>query len=319
LTIRAILYRARGDDLNVDLADGAPVTIKDDQLLWIDIDERDQPDLVRAAHALGLEDAALRRLERTDRRARILRLPERVVLTIGAVDGDDDDARRRELDIVVGQNHVVTVHEGPLEAVTVYGRDLAEEREVGRLDAAAFTAGVLDAVFAAYFRQIERIERDIDALDEIAVRTGGDDSFLGTVLAIRRRIARLRRALAPNREALLPLARPDFELRADLGPVWPGIVERLERAIDSVENARELLIGSFDLYLGRSSQRTNDVMKALTLISAIFLPGIILAGIMGMNFKLDFFDNPENFYIVVATMLIASVGIMAVARWRHWI
>ena len=319
MTIRATLYQARGEDLTVDLADGGPVEIKDHQLLWIDMDDRDLADLGRAAHAVGLEDAALRRLQRTDRRARILRLPERVVLTIGAVEPDDDDARRRELDIVVGENHVITVHDGPLSAVTGYGKDLAEEREIGRLDAASFTAGVLDAVFAAYFRQIELIERDIDALDEIAVRTGGDDSFLDTVLAIRRRIARLRRALAPNREALLPLARPDFELRADLGPVWPGIVERLERAIDSVENARELLIGSFDLYLGRSSQRTNDVMKALTLISAIFLPGIILAGVMGMNFKLDFFDNPENFYIVVAVMLLASVAILGVARWRRWI
>lgn len=319
MTIRATLYQARGEDLTVDLADGGPVEIKDHQLLWIDMDDRDLADLGRAAHAVGLEDAALRRLQRTDRRARILRLPERVVLTIGAVEPDDDEARRRELDIVVGENHVITVHDGPLSAVTGYGKDLAEEREIGRLDAASFTAGVLDAVFAAYFRQIELIERDIDALDEIAVRTGGDDSFLDTVLAIRRRIARLRRALAPNREALLPLARPDFELRADLGPVWPGIVERLERAIDSVENARELLIGSFDLYLGRSSQRTNDVMKALTLISAIFLPGIILAGVMGMNFKLDFFDNPENFYIVVAVMLLASVAILGVARWRRWI
>ncbi|HET7472092.1 MAG TPA: CorA family divalent cation transporter [Candidatus Limnocylindrales bacterium] len=319
MTIRATLYQARGEDLTVDLGDGGPVEIKDHQLLWIDMDDRDLADLGRAAHAVGLEDAALRRLQRTDRRARILRLPERVVLTIGAVEPDDDDARRRELDIVVGENHVITVHDGPLSAVAGYGKDLAEEREIGRLDAASFTAGVLDAVFAAYFRQIELIERDIDALDEIAVRTGGDDSFLDTVLAIRRRIARLRRALAPNREALLPLARPDFELRADLGPVWPGIVERLERAIDSVENARELLIGSFDLYLGRSSQRTNDVMKALTLISAIFLPGIILAGVMGMNFKLDFFDNPENFYIVVAVMLLASVAILGVARWRRWI
>ena len=319
MTIRAVLYQARSEDETVDLRDAGPVRVKDDQLLWIDIDERDPDELDRAARAVGLEDAALRRLQRTDRRARILRLQERIVLTIGAVDGDEEEPRRRELDIVVGANHVITVHDGPLSAVSGYGKELAEEREVGRLDAAAFTAGVLDAVFAAYFRQIERIERDIDTLDEVAVKSGGGETFLATVLAIRRRIARLRRALAPNREALLPLARPDFELRADLGPIWPGIIERLERAIDSVENARELLIGSFDLYLGRNAQRTNDVMKALTLISAIFLPGIILAGVMGMNFKLNFFDEPSNFFVVVAAMVLSSVAIVAVAKWRSWI
>jgi Mg2+ and Co2+ transporter CorA len=139
------------------------------------------------------------------------------------------------------------------------------------------------------------------------------------VLALRRRIARLRRALAPNREALSPLERPDFELRKDLGTVWPGTIQRLERAIDAVENARELLVGSFDLYLGRSSQRTNDVMKVLTLISAIALPGIVLAGVMGMNFKLPFFDDAGNFWLVIGTMIVFAVMIVGIARARDWI
>ena len=125
--------------------------------------------------------------------------------------------------------------------------------------------------------------------------------------------------LAPNREALLPLERPDFELRSDLGPVWPGIIQRLERAIDGLENTRELLVGSFDLYLGRASQRTNDVMKILTLLSAIALPGVVVAGVMGMNFKASFFDDPNNFFVVVAAMAVFSLSILGVARWRSWV
>jgi Mg2+ and Co2+ transporter CorA len=319
LTIRAVLFQARGDDRTIDLREAGPVRVKNDQLLWIDVDGRDPVELSLAGEAVGLENRGLIRLSRTDRRARILRLPDRVVLTLGAVDPDDLEARRRELDIVVGTNHVITVHDGPLAAIDAFADEISEERELGRLDAASFTAGVVDAVIAAFFRQIETIERDIDALDELAVRAPTRDGFLDTVLILRRRIARLRRALAPNREALLPLSRPDFELRADLGPVWPGIVERLERAIDAVENARELLVGSFDLYLGRASQRTNDVMKALTLISAVLLPGVILAGIMGMNFKLVFFDEPSNFFLVIGTMILASAAIIVVARWRSWI
>nr|MBA2382907.1 hypothetical protein [Chloroflexota bacterium] len=267
----------------------------------------------------GLEREALQRLSRVDRRARILRLPERVVLTLGAVDPEDDEARRRELDIVVGANHVITVHDDPLVALDGFRSEIGQEQLVGKLDAAEFTAGLIDSVITAYFRQIERIERDIDALDEMAVLSRDADSFLDTVLALRRRIARLRRALAPNREALLPLERPDFALREDLGEVWPGIVQRLERAIDGVENARDLLLGSFDLYLGRASQRTNDVMKVLTLVSAIALPGIVLAGVMGMNFKLPFFENENNFFLVLLAMVLFAGGILGVARLRRWI
>jgi magnesium/cobalt transport protein CorA len=319
LTIRAVLYDARGDDRELDLGADPTPKVDDNRLLWIDVDDRDVADLAAAAAAVGLEKEGLRRLSKEDRRARILRLPDRVVLTLGTVDADDPEATRRELDIVIGPNHVITVHEGPLAAIEDFRTEIDYEQELGRLDAAAFTAGLIDAVFRSFFRQLETIERDIDALDELALKARNDREFLQTVLVLRRRIARLRRALSPNREALLPLERPDFELRSDLGPVWPGIIQRLERAIDGLENARELLVGSFDLYLGRASQRTNDVMKVLTLVSAIALPGIVLAGVMGMNFKLPFFDEPENFYVVLAVMVVFAVAILGVARWRHWI
>lgn len=318
MTLRAILYDARGDDQEVDLRHGAPRVDKN-RLLWIDLDSRDPEDLGRAAAAVGLEPAGLLRLSRDGHRARILRLPQRVVLSLGVVEPDDPEARRGELDIVIGENHVVTVHDGPLQAVEAFRKEIDQEEQLGRLDAASFTAGLIDSIFTAYFRQLESIERDIDALDELAIRARADGSFLTAVVTLRRRIARLRRALAPNREALLPLERPDFDLRADLGATWPGINQRLERAIDGVENARELLVGSFDLYLGRASQRTNDVMKVLTLVSAIALPGIVLAGVMGMNFKLAFFDEPSNFFLVAGAMVVMAVAILATARWRAWI
>jgi len=319
VTLRAVLYDANGEDRDVDLTNGDVPRLGDDRLLWIDIDRRDFEELRVAARALGLEETGFRRLVREDRRPQMVRLPEHVVLTLGAVQPDDPEARRHEVAIVVGQNHVVTVHDGPLAAIDDFRHDMREERELGRLDAAGFTVVLLDAILTVYFRQIEEIERDIDALDELAVRNRREETFLASVLTLRRRIARLRRALAPNREALLPLGRPDFELRGDLGVVWPGLLERLERAIDAVENARELLVGSFDLYLGRASQRTNDVMKVLTLVSSILLPGVVLAGIMGMNFKVDFFDTPSNFYLVVGLMGLLSVAILLVARWRRWI
>jgi len=247
LTLRAVLYDAKGDDRTVDLDPGKLTRVDNDHLLWIDVDARDLGDLGKAAAAVGLESEGLHRLSRASRHPRLLRLPERIVLTLGTVDPEDAEARRRGLDIVVGANHVITVHDEPLVTLDSFRDEIDKEEELGRLDAAAFTAGLIDSVIAAFFQQIEAIERDIDALDEVAVRSPGGQSFLADVLALRRRIARLRRVLAPNREALLPLERPDFELRTDLGPVWPGIVQRLERAIDGLENARELLVGSFDL------------------------------------------------------------------------
>jgi magnesium transporter len=60
-------------------------------------------------------------------------------------------------------------------------------------------------------------------------------------------------------------------------------------------------------------------MKTLTIISSIALPAIVLAGVMGMNFKLPFFDENANFFVVIGAMVALSVAILGYARWRTWI
>ena len=71
--------------------------------------------------------------------------------------------------------------------------------------------------------------------------------------------------------------------------------------------------------MGRAAQRTNDTMKALTVLSAVLLPAVVLAGVMGMNFKLGFFDDPTNVWFVFVAMVLLAIAILGVARWRHWI
>ena len=60
--------------------------------------------------------------------------------------------------------------------------------------------------------------------------------------------------------------------------------------------------------MGRAAKDANDVMKLLTLVSAVFLPGVVLAGVMGMNFQLAFFDNAGNFWVVIAAMVVFAVA-----------
>ncbi|HET9520326.1 MAG TPA: CorA family divalent cation transporter, partial [Candidatus Limnocylindrales bacterium] len=63
----------------------------------------------------------------------------------------------------------------------------------------------------------------------------------------------------------------------------------------------------------------NEVMKILTLLSAVFLPAVVLAGVMGMNFQLGFFDVADNFWIVVVAMAGFALAILLAARWRGWL
>jgi magnesium transporter len=104
-----------------------------------------------------------------------------------------------------------------------------------------------------------------------------------------------------------------------VGEPWPGLPERLEAAMSAVESLRDSLLGTYDIHMGREAQRTNEVMKVLTLVSAMFLPAVVLAGVMGMNFHLEFFDESSNFFIVVGAMAITGLALLLAARWRRWI
>jgi Mg2+ and Co2+ transporter CorA len=115
------------------------------------------------------------------------------------------------------------------------------------------------------------------------------------------------------------LARPEIELHPGFDRPWPGLADRVERTLDAVENVRELLLGTFDIHMGRTAKDANDVVKVLTLVSAVLLPGVVLAGIMGMNFRLPLFEDPSNFWLVIATMVVLAAAVLGTARWRCWI
>jgi magnesium transporter len=250
---------------------------------------------------------------------RLVRAPDAILLTVLSVEPGDNDDEAVAVDLLAGRNAIVTVHAKPVSSLTEFESHISDEAALGTLDAGSFMGGLVDTMLGSFRRQVEEIEAQVDKLDEIALRGKDPGGFLERVVSLRRRAAKLRRILVPQRETFGPLSRPDFELHKDLGQPWPGIVDRLEQAIGAVERIRELLVGSSDIYLGRLGQRSNDVMKALTVLSAVLLPAVVLAGVMGMNFKLGFFDDPAHFWLVILAMLGLATLILGVARVRHWI
>jgi magnesium transporter len=265
------------------------------------------------------------RLANEPKRADLTQYADHLHLVMEAMEQPPDPERdgqmpiRRSLDLVAGHDWVVTVHDGPLEALQRLDAVTEGETRFGAMDAAGLMAAIADEVIAGYLSLVEGIEREIDELDERALRRRPRNDILLQIVALRRRIGLIRRTLTPHRIAFAALARPEMELHEELGRPWPGLTDRLDRAVEAVENLRDLLLGTFDIHMGRAAQDANDVMKVLTLLSAVLLPAIVLAGVMGMNFKLPFFDDPGNFWVVLAAMVVLAIVIVLAARWRRWI
>jgi Mg2+ and Co2+ transporter CorA len=283
--------------------------------LWVDIDLDAGGALDPVASSLSLRDSERRRIESDEGVARLVYGGERVHLTLEAIELHDPSAPdtplvRREIDLLAIPGVVVSVHHGRVDALERFVEQLSGETTLGALDAADLMSSLVDEVIGGYHAVAERIEKEIDRLDQVALR-GSDTNLLVRLVEIRRRIAFVRRTLAPHRGALAALGRPEMRSESGLGEPSPGPAERLESALSSIEALRDALLGTYDIYMGREAQRTNDVMKVLTMVSAVFLPAVVLAGIMGMNFQLPFFDESSNFFGVVG--LMASVSL----RWAR--
>jgi magnesium transporter len=328
LTTIARLFDADGHDTRIDLATETLPAPGKRRLVWIDVDARDGEALAALVPHLDLSPRLLDRLADGGERPELVQYPDHVHLSIRTLDqgeparaepGAGPDRDPVPLDLVAGKDWVLTVHEGAVPAIDRILDGIEGETQLGALDAAGFLASIVDSAIVGYYRVIEGIEADIDTLDDAALRHRPGDDLLADLVAMRRRISAVRRALTPHREAFAVLARPDFALHEELGRPWPGLVDRLEGAIDSVEQTRESLLGTYDVYMGREAQRDSTVMKTLTIVSAVLLPAVVLAGIMGMNFDVAFFDDASNFWVVLGLMAALAIGILGFARWRAWI
>ena len=94
---------------------------------------------------------------------------------------------------------------------------------------------------------------------------------------------------------------------------------RFESTVQEARDAREAIVGSFDVLIARTGHRTNHVMKVLTLTSVILLPGALIAGVMGMNFRVGVFDETWMFYVVIAVILALAPLTVGIAKMRNWI
>lgn len=322
--------RIRGQRFRVGIPDAEPVDVldgtaleDDEQLLWVDISgwgPKDEVRLARLDEYLGLGGTLTTALEGSPGGVRFGADVVQVVVTGLSEAEGEAPADELALTLIAARNLVVSVHVEAMPMLERPIRIVASDPRFGRLDAGTFLGLLLDGMLDGYFREVERIERVIDGVDDRALRSGDAQPQLDELVELRRRIARLRRALAPQREVFAALTRPiDPDARSPIGWPWPGLADRLERALDAVEHARDQLLGSFELVSTRTAERTNDVMRILTVISGLLLPSVVIAGVMGMNFKEPFFDEPSNFLVVLACMVGLAIGILVVARWRRWL
>jgi magnesium transporter len=230
------------------------------------------------------------------------------------------EIRTTQLSAVLGRRLLMTHHYRPQPSITNTASLLAKNPQLlGRGPDFLFHM-IIDDVVDRYNPILDALDQAVDDLEEDVFGSPGQDT-MERILMIKKSIMTIRRLSVYQREMLYRLSRGEFSLIThDEMIYYRNVYDHLVRMTDLAESYRDMTAGLLDAYLSVTSNRLNQVMKVLTIISTIFLPLSVITGFFGMNFK--YLPAAEWEYGVLATtavMLLVAGGMLWVFRRRRWL
>lgn len=321
--MRIRLFDADRTDKALTFDEAMRKRASDRQLLWIDVEgEFEEAARKRLVEEFELDERTVRVLAKANGRPRVRLHGRHFVVRVAAeVDPSDPDVVGW-LDIIAGKNVVITRHDEAVEVLDSMNERIADDATIGVLDSAEFVAALAEAILTGFHEAVDRIEDELDEFDEKAMARSEPRDLFGRLVAIRRRVGRLRRLFASHRELFGALGSPDFArgVEPEDPDVFAHLMGRYEGLLASLESTRQVVLGSSDTVMNRTAQRTNDIMRVLTVATVLAIPATIAAGFLGMNLIVPLpADDPDAFWVVVGIVALIEVGLIAFARWRNWL
>lgn len=288
--IRTRVYRGGVlDGTALDPARISDVLVEPDTVVWVDLCQPDHAELSCLAEEVGLNPLAVEDAVKGRQRAKLDRYADHLFLTVYAISLDERTAELRtdELAVFVAPRYLITVRREPeplLDAVVTAwdgSADLAGHG-VGFL-----LHGLLDVVVDGHFATVERLDSEIEQLEDLLFdpRPHGAD-LQRRSYQLRKSLVLLRRVVLPMREVLNTLMRREVGLVDDaMLPHFHDIYDHVLRATEWTESLRDLVTTIYETHLTIQGNRLNDVMKKVTSYAALFAVPTAVSGYYGMNVR----------------------------------
>lgn len=297
-------------------------------VVWVDVVGLGSEEKLRGIaevfniHPLAIEDVA-----HVYQRAKVDSYDDHLYIVLRIPDPSKEQLTE-QFSLFLGEKYVVTFQERPGDSFDLVRSGLRLDKSVTRQgvrpDYLAYR--LIDASIDAYFPVLEAIGDQLDKLDDPADAKRTRKAF-SDLHVVRRELLMLRRAIWPLRDAI-------SELRSEMTPVITDTTRLYLRdcydhsvqLIDLLESYRDIAGDVRDFYLATISNRMNQVMKTLTVISTIFLPLSFIASVYGMNFKTEVspWNMPElswryGYPFALGMMCAVAIGMLLNFKWRGWL
>jgi magnesium transporter len=293
-------------------------------VIWVDVEGVHDVDLIRALgekhvfHPLVLED-----IVNTVQRPKIEDYGDYLFIVLKMLrPTEGGDFSSEQVSIILGPDYLFTFQEGIKGDAFASVRDRIRngKGKIRGMGADYLAYALIDAVVDGYFTVLEGFgERIVDIEEELTASP--DRNSLHLINDMKKEIIYLRKSVWPLREAVSFLERGDSPLLHDATRLYfRDVYDHTVQVIDTVETYRDLLSGMLDLYLSSISNRTNEVMKFLTVIGTIFMPLTFLVGVYGMNFRhLPELEWQNGYFALWGVMISLALVMVAYFRKKQWL
>ena len=229
------------------------------------------------------------------------------------------DLHMQELDLFLGPNYVVTYEHEPLHATSLLWERVQRDDRFLQRGADGLAHAVIDILVDDLMPVLDQLDSVIDELEDDILANPRQET-LERILAIKRSTLHLRRTVMPEREVVLRLSRDDTPLvQPKVRLYFRDVYDHLVRVVDINESLRDLVAGALEIYLSVVSNRLNEVMKVLTLVTTVFMPMSLVAGIYGMNFRFMPEIEWRYGYVFALSVMLVIAGTMVLwFRRRGW-
>ena len=288
---------------------------------WVDLEAQDAPQLTVLAerfkfHPLTIEDCA-----HFDQRPKLEEYGDYLFLVTHGFrmpNNQDEEIESLELHKFLGERYLVTVHSKPIPALEAVWKRLEGDGAMLRRGVDFVSYLIADAIVDTFFPLLDEIAAEIDDIEDAIIRRPKEVE-LATIFRLKRMLVTLRKVISPERDVFALIAKRGEGRIAERTTVYfRDVYDHLLRIYEGVEASRDLLGNALDAYLWAASQRTNEIMKRLTLLSAIFLPLTFITGFFGQNFEGLPFDSHLMMGAMLVMCAVVPAGMIYFFRRSKW-